>query len=622
MCGICGVVDFSTPPDPDRINSMVSALHHRGPDGQGVYVNGPVGLGHARLSIIDLSETGAQPMISPDSSVALTYNGELYNYRELRTELEQVGHRFVGQSDSEVLLASYLEWGVKAFARFNGIFAAGIWDSRNHELVLVRDRFGVKPLYVHRNGQRTVFGSEIKALLASKYVESTLDYAAMHEFLFFRSPLGERTMFADVSSVPPGSYVRISADAEHTHRYWEPDTDLLDIGEAEAVAELRARLERGVEAQLVSDVPVGVFLSGGIDSSCIAAFAARHSAGTIKTFSVGFDFSRGPNELPAAKAFAEELGTDHHELHVKGFELGSVLEELVRAHDHPFSDPANVPLYLLCRELGGDPKVILQGDGGDEIFAGYPRYSLLRSGLLTSPLARVAGPISKLVPRSGRLRRAGRVLEVLGQADPGIRAGMFLSSESPSKPPTRILQPDVRRRCQSSDPFVNYVEQDRRFSDLDPVQRMLFTDTQILLPNIYLEKVDRPTMAHSMEVRVPMLDNEIVDFALRLPTDLKIQQGSKKHLLRSALRGVVPDRILDAPKTGFSVPESYWLQTSLSGYIREVLFDRSSVSSALLDRTVLEPMVDAHIAGQTGNGPLLWNALHLALWAEQYKPQL
>ena len=623
MCGICGIVDFDAVPPRERLANMVATLEHRGPDAHGIHTNDDFALGHTRLAIIDLSPTGAQPMTSADGHAVMSYNGELYNYRELRRELEAGGATFRGASDSEVVLEAYLQWGNDAFRRFNGIFAIAIWDYRTDELLLVRDRFGIKPLYLHRNGRRTLFASEIKAILASGCVQPELDYRALHEFLYFRSPLGDRTMFQGIESVKPASIVCIGRTGETQTTYWEPSVNLIDVDEAEAVEEIRRRLESGIASQLVADVPVGVFLSGGIDSSAIAAFAARHSKERLKTYSVGFDFSNGTSELPTAKALASELGTEHHELHVKGDDLAPVLEELVHVHDHPFSDPANIPLYLLCRELGGTPKVILQGDGGDEIFAGYYRYSLMNSPLVSNPVApSLASPLAKLVPRSGRFRRGGRVLEVLGERHPGRRLAMFMTSESPSNPPVRVLSKHARRLAEHFDPFTEYVIQDERFSELDPVQRMLFTDTQILLPNIYLEKVDRPTMATSMEVRVPLLDNEIVDYAMSLPTELKIRKGEKKYLLRQALRGTVPDSILDAPKKGFSVPESQWLQTSLSGFMKEVLLDRSVADDGLLDRAVLEQMVTQHVAGETSNGGLLWNTLNLALWLEKYNPQL
>ncbi|HEV2149057.1 MAG TPA: asparagine synthase (glutamine-hydrolyzing), partial [Longimicrobiaceae bacterium] len=378
MCGICGVAERSgRAADEPLALEMTSRLAHRGPDDRGVAVRGGVALGQTRLSIIDLSEAGHQPMSSPDGQVTLVYNGEVYNFRELRARLESQGAAFRGRSDTEVVLAAYLAWGLDALPLLDGMFALAVWDGRNGELHLARDRFGIKPLYYRAEGGSLAFASEIKAILAGG-APREVDWEGLHEYLWYGNALGENTLFHGIRRVPPGHRLTWGPDGLRVAPFWllEDVPPVADDVET-ATAGVRERLEGAVRSHLVSDVPVGVFLSGGIDSSAITAFASRHHGGRLKTFSVGFDFDRGVNELPRARRVAQHFGTDHRELHVAGADIRGVVERLVRCHDEPFGDAANIPLYLLCEQLGGEVKVVLQGDGGDELFAGYRRYEIL-----------------------------------------------------------------------------------------------------------------------------------------------------------------------------------------------------------------------------------------------------
>ena len=590
---------------------MVASLRHRGPDGQGVHLDGPVGLGHTRLAIVDLNETGRQPM--ERDGVVMVYNGELYNSGALREELEERGWRFRGTSDSEVLLASFLTWGRAVFPRLNGMFAAAFWDGS--ALTLVRDRFGIKPLFVGRTKRGVVFGSEPKAVLAGRRHDAQLDDAALHEFLYYGTALGHRTMFRGIERLLPGHTLVIDADGERVERYWDPATLAPQfMGHQMAVEGLRARLDTAVSDHLMSDVPVGVFLSGGIDSSAIAILAARHYGGTLKTFTAGFDFAGGVDELPQARALAQELGTDHHELHIKGGDLAAVIEALVAAHDQPFSDAANIPLYLLCEAVGDSAKVILQGDGGDEIFAGYRRYvQTAWSGALQG-LSRGRG----LIRGAGIQRdRALKMLDAFALTDPALRIAAITTQERLGAP-LEVLSADARRRVEATDPFGRFREVLETLHHLDPVQQHLYADAQILLPDVFLEKVDKPTMAHSIEVRVPFLDAHLAAYAMALPSKYKVRGRQKKWVLRQALRGVVPDRILDAPKQGFGVPYADWLRTSLRPWMEEVLFDADFASWGLVDPARLRMAVDDHVSRRRNRGFFLYKMLNLALWRARY----
>jgi asparagine synthase (glutamine-hydrolysing) len=616
MCGICGYLDFGNiRREVDQLWRMTDTLAHRGPDRRDVWVNGPAGLGHTRLSVIDLSSAGNQPMTSDDGRLVIVFNGEIYNFPDLRLELQRGGVRFRGHSDTEVALYAYQRWGRSAVRKFNGIFALAIWDLQHEELFLARDRFGVKPLYYHRLTNGIIFGSEVKSILASEQVVPALNPAGLNEFLYYGASLGRKTLYLNIYKVLPGHWLTCRAGSLSEESYWrlqdvEPVNDDMDT----AIKTVRNRLETAVRRQLVSDVPIGVFLSGGIDSSAVVAFATRHYEGRLKTFSAGFDFDREVNELPKARRVANHFGTEHHEIRVKGASLPDVIEQLVLQHDEPFSDAANIPLLLMCRELNGQPKVILQGDGGDEIFGGYRRYKMLHYFTIWSILAHLHRVIPLLPRNLPFARRLRRVLDIFGVDDEGLRMALLLTVETRNAAPTRVLNADLRQEVENIDPFVRYREMYANFSRLDRVQRMLYTDIAILLPDVFMEKVDKSAMAYGIESRVPMLDHDLTDYVLGLPSRIKMRGGRMKYVLRQALRGVLPDEVLDGPKTGFGVPYGYWLRGPLHGYASEVLLAESPTRNSLFERRTLERLLQEHKLGAADHSFLLWKCMNLALW--------
>ena len=620
MCGLCGWVEFSGPaPDGALLQRMTETLRHRGPDDLGIHLSGPAGLGHTRLSIIDLSSNGHQPMLSRDGRVAVVFNGEIYNFLHLRRELEADGVVFRSRSDTETILEGYLRWGDAVLPRLKGMFALAIWDARSGELHAARDRFGIKPFYYHTWPTGLAFGSEVKAILAAGRLTRRIQTQALHEYLYYGAALGEHSLFEGVSRLLPGHALRFSSQGLRIRPYAsihdvEPVADTPDV----AAVEVRSRLERAVEHHLVSDVPVGVFLSGGIDSSSITAIAARHYGGRLDTYSVGFDFAGGVNELAKARSVAERYGTQHHEMHVAAASSAEVIESLVRSHDEPFGDAADIPLYLLCRELKGSVKVVLQGDGGDEIFGGYRRYNVLSAEAFWRPASRLAAGLLRWLPRSPFVDRCMRFVRALSHPDAGMRMALLLTEETLVDPPTRLLSPDARALMNGADPFARYREMGRRFGHLDPAQRMLYTDCSVILPDIYLEKVDKATMAHGIEVRVPMLDVDLCRYVMGLPSHYKVRRGRKKWILRRAMRGIVPDAILDGGKVGFEVPYSWWLREPLRDYMKSVLLDRATLDWGLFDAPALDRAIQEHVEGRRNNGFLLWKALHLALWRRIY----
>jgi len=384
-----------------------------------------------------------------------------------------------------------------------------------------------------------------------------------------------------------------------------------------AVQTVRDKLDDAVRDHLISDVPVGIFLSGGIDSSAITALASGHYPDRIRTYSINFDFNE-VSELPKARIVANRFNTEHHELNVAAKDLDVLIEAMVRCHDEPFADPADIPLYLLCRELRGEVKVILQGDGGDEIFAGYRRYNILAHEGFWRSASRVAAAVGALVPRGPRRQRAMRFFDTMNIDDPALRTAMLMTIETRERPPTRVMEREASERLQRSDPFERYREMFGRLAHLDPVQRMLYIDSVILLPDTFLEKVDKSTMAQSIEVRVPMLDTNLTDYVMGLPSGYKVHGMRKKWIIRQALRGLLPDEILDGRKTGLNVPVGRWLRGPLANYLRTVLLDSSVYEDGLLSRKAVEEAIDDHLSGRRNEWFLLYKLLHLVLWKQFY----
>ena len=620
MCGIAGLLRFDgRSVGVPEIEAMTATLSHRGPDDCGVFVDQEVGLGHRRLSIIDLSAAGHQPMFTANGDVTIAYNGEIYNFVELRKDLEALGIRFRSLSDTEVVLQAFATWGPDAFARFNGMFAVAFWERRVRRLTLVRDRFGIKPLYVSQDGARLAFASEVKALhRVPGGVDREIDPQALSEYVYYGNSLGERTLYGGVRRLLPGTWLEAEQGRVAAYRYWDvAGTPPLSIPADEAVAGIRSRIAAAVRRQMVSDVPIGVFLSGGVDSTAVVAAATATAAAPLKTYTVRFDFEPDSADVLASRRVARHFGTEHHELDVGGYALEDVLGRLLDAHDLPFGDAANVPLYLLTRALGGEPTVVLQGDGGDELFGGYRRYSLLARLAFLGPVARIATPLLRALPASQRRARLERMAHAIGERNAAQRMALLLTEEKPDRSPLAIFSSQWRSALGGADPFLRYREVASRLQGLDPVQAMLYTDCQILLPDIFLEKVDRSTMAQSIEVRVPLLDHDLADFVLSLPASLKLLRGEAKGLFKQALRGIVPDFVLDRPKAGFGVPYGSWLRGPLRPLLESLLLDPSADPDGFFDRPALSRVVGEHVAGTRDHSFMLWKALSLAMWRER-----
>jgi len=615
MCGISGIVNRNGEIlDEVTIQSISDTLKHRGPDNGSIKITGNIALGHRRLSVIDLSEEANQPMSSQDGRFLIVFNGEIYNFLEIKQNLQDEGFRFKTNSDTEVVLASYEKWGGKAFDMFNGMFAIAIYDFELGLLILARDHFGIKPLYYYIDDNVLIFASEMKAILKYPNIELTLNYQALVEYFWFENALGDKTFYKEIHEVSPGSSLRFSNNKLSSSQYFNINTiKEINISEQEAIIKIRELFEDSVKRHLISDVPIGIFLSGGIDSSSITAFASKHYKGKLKTYSVAFDYDKENSELNLAKEVATKFGTEHHEVEVSGTDLISTIEALVYAHDEPFGDSANIPLYLLTQKLKGEVKVVLQGDGGDEFFGGYSRYKSITNLSKWSKLRFLLPLISLSKTKNLKVLRFQRFINAISQNENYLRNGLLLTMESQYTNPLRVLNDGLNKEVKGLDPFNVFQEIYKELpSGIDKSQALFYTDVQTILKDTYFEKVDKSTMANSMEIRVPFIDKDLALFALSLPSTIKTKNGEQKYLLKKAMEGFVPHNILYGKKKGFGVPYSFWLKNSLVDYFKQQV--SSPRAQKYLNEEEVLKLFELHRNGKGNYGFLLWKTLIFAIW--------
>jgi asparagine synthase (glutamine-hydrolysing) len=609
VCGICGIASTNGSAVTDRVAAMSATLVHRGPDSFGEFSDGDVALAARRLSIIDL-ETGDQPIANEDGTLHVVQNGEIYNYRELRRELERAGHHFRTQGDTEVLLHLYEEHGDGFAERLRGMFAIAIWDARRRRLVLARDRFGIKPLYYRAVEGELAFASELRALPRGE-----IDLDALEAFLAFNSIPAPLTIFREIRKLPPGQLLLWEAGRIKLRRYARPAPieELRDDDEAELVEELRSRLRDSVRAHLVSDVPVGVLLSGGVDSAFLAALAAEETSEPLRTFSIGFE-ERSFDELDDARLVAQRYGTQHRELVLRP-DAALLLPALADAFDEPFADSSALPTYLVSQLAAGDVKVALSGEGGDELFGGYYTYAADLLAARVGGLARLAGPLVERLPTS--TSRASFDYK----AKRFVRAAHLPALER-HHAWKEIFSPDLRAeltgRRSTFDPVDILRDRYRETEGADELARLQDVDLGIYLVDDLLVKTDRASMTHSLEARVPYLDTVVTNLALALPTRHKIRGLSKKVLLRKAAAPLLPAEIVRGKKRGFSIPAAAWLRGELEPFARETLSREALHRQGFFSPEVVGRLLDDHVAGREDRSRQLWGLLAFTLWHERH----
>jgi asparagine synthase (glutamine-hydrolysing) len=623
MCGIAGILEFHAERAvaPHLLEAMAKVIEHRGPDQGGIVHEGPVGLVARRLRIIDLSPAGSQPYASEDGAVVCVYNGEIFNHAALREELSALGHRFRGRCDGEVVVHAYEAWGPRCVERFRGFFAFALWDAGRRQLLLARDRLGIKPLYYALAGDRLVFGSEIKAILEHPEVPRAMDVQSMYHYLGYEFVPGPATMFQGIRKLPPGTIALCQDGRLEVEPYWELAFEDSLEDEATLARRIRDGLRDAVHAWMMSDVPEGVFLSGGLDSTAVLAFAREATAGPLPTFTLGYD-DPSFSEWEYAREAARHYGTDHHEIRVAPV-TPEVIEQVVWHLDEPMTDLSSVPLFLLCRAARRQVTVCLSGEGGDEVFIGYDRfvaskaerlYRLLprpiRRGLIEPLVTRLPDQEQKKGPavvlrrfiEGARLDPAGGHMRWQYFGSPALDARLFREhvlaavDRDRFRPVRRALE-----RCRSS----------RR------LDREIFVDTRFTMPDSVLMKVDKMSMAHALEVRVPLLDHHLVELAATIPPRLKFPGFRTRAIYRRALQGVLPPKILARGKQGYSLPLKQWLRHELREYMVQVLAG-SDVIRAHFDRAGVDALVAEHLSRRANHNHTLWALMNLTLWHRRF----
>ncbi|MFH1243477.1 MAG: asparagine synthase (glutamine-hydrolyzing) [Pseudomonadota bacterium] len=642
---MCGIVGFKTSRDftrlKDSLQGATSCLSHRGPDDSGLFFDegAGLGLGHRRLSVIDLSTAGRQPMASDDGMVHIAYNGEVYNFREIRKELQGYGHHFRTATDTEVILKAYLQWGIDCLQRFVGMFSLALWDGSKRRLFLARDRLGIKPLYYHFDGETLIFGSELKALMAFEGFERNIDGDAIPLFLHYQYVPSPRTIFDNTYKLLPGQYLTYDGQELVSGAFWSLPKGGGDGAksegpkEDEALDELDDLLTKAVSDRLISDVPLGALLSGGIDSSTVVALMQKVNSVPVRTFSIGFK-EKGYDEAPWASEVARHLGTDHTEFYVTPREAMEVIPRLPEIYDEPFADSSAIPTYLVSRLARSQVTVALSGDGGDEQFAGYVRYWSTQA--MATTFQRLPRSVKKGLARTlahvpynwvercylpwRRFFPEGLRVDNFPDKWQKLISLMCHAQISDLYRMTICIWPEkeVEALIGAELPDCQYEMSFEETEGWPLLSRLMRVDQKTYLPDAMLTKVDRASMAVSLEVRVPLLDHRVIEYTSKLPDDLKYRNGRGKYLLRRLLAKYVPERLFERPKMGFGVPIDRWFR----GELKELLLDYLSAErlkrEGLFDQGLVEKKIREHLSGEVNHQYRLWTLLMWEMWRERW----
>jgi asparagine synthase (glutamine-hydrolysing) len=617
MCGIAGFVNKESGLDRAErravLDRMCRVITHRGPDDQGMLIEDKVALGMRRLSIIDLAG-GHQPISGEDRSVSVVFNGEIYNFREMQRELEALGHSFQTHCDTEAIVHAYEQYGPNCVERMRGMFAFAVWDSRAGELFIARDRVGKKPLFYTVTPQQTlVFGSELKSLLEHPEVSRRINSEALDAYLSFGYVPDPISIFQDIYKLPPGCSLTFTGGEARVRQYWDFSFEPVEASEKDYIEELRSLLDEAVRVRLVSDVPLGAFLSGGVDSSAVVGLMSRNMNQPVKTFSIGYN-EDSFNELRYARVAAQHFGTDHREFVVTP-DICHIVDDLVWHFDEPFADPSAIPTYMVSKLARAHVTVALSGDGGDELFAGYTRYvtDRKRSGFARIPrfVRRAAlGPLSRALPHGAWGRNFIHSIAL----DP---TGRYLDSVSvfTALTKTSLYAPEFQAYMGEGDGAVkNFRDCAARVRTGEQLDRMLYLDSKTYLPGDILTKVDRMSMAVSLETRAPLLDHKLIEFVTRIPARLKMKGLETKHIFKQAVSDLVPKEILYRAKQGFGMPIQRWINQELREYMRDILSGQRARERGYFDRGYVDLLLDEHSRNRRDHATKLWALFMLELW--------
>lgn len=624
MCGICGKINFNSEPiDSKLIHSMAEVLNHRGPDDMGVYVNGNVGLGHKRLSIIDLSGEARQPMSNEDSSIWIVYNGEIYNFQELKKTLEEKGHIFRSRSDTEVIIHLYEDSGIECVKLLRGMFAFAIWDENKKRLFLARDRIGKKPLNYAVKNDFLIFASEIKSILEDPDIKREVNSDSLHHYLTYQYVPHPETMFMGIKKLLPGHILVWEQGKIKIEQYWSLSyKDKVKLTEEECSERLLELLTEATKIRLISDVPLGAFLSGGIDSSAIVAIMSKISNKPVKTFSIGFK-EKSFNELKYAKTIAKLFNTEHREYIVEPDCL-EVLPKLIWHFDEPFADSSSIAVYYLARMTHQEVTVALNGDGGDESFAGYKRYAMNKMANIYSlaPLFirnTITGFIKgfpESTAKNGFIKNFKRFVKGTNFSKEN-RYGYWMSIfDNESK--NNLYSEYFKNRLANTNSWDYIAENYRKCDVIDLLDSTLFVDVMTYLPCDLLTKVDITSMANSLECRSPFLDHKLMEFCASIPSNLKLKGITTKYILKKALKKILPSGILQRKKAGFGVPVGSWFRNELKRYGYETLLSQKSIERGYFDKDALKRLLDEHCSGKIDHGHRIWALVNLELWHQMF----
>ena len=635
MCGICGKLDFDGERiEEDLLKKMTGSFLYRGPDDEGILVSHPIGLGHRRLSIIDLSPSGHQPMSNEDDSIWLVFNGEIYDFKELRTKLQSKGHRLKSRTDCETIIHLYEDEGMDCLNHINGMFAFALWDSRQQQLWLGRDRLGIKPLHYYWDGRKLVFASEIKAILCEPGLPREIDWEALDLYLTLNYIPAPWTIFKNIRKLAPGNYILANRDGISIKSYWDIPSDPAPSRGAsgnrnnfiECKGRLYSLLENAVKRRLISDVPLGAFLSGGIDSSIIVSLMARNSTRPIKTFSIGYKDLPSFDETRFARDVARHNNTDHQEFKLGYQDILDAFPAVLENLDEPFADSSAVPTFIVSRETRNHVTVALSGDGGDELFAGYRMYQgeywsryytmlpfLFRDKII-SPFIN-ALPDARDKPSLEMVRRLKKFIKGMSDSFPERYYGwreIFPYS----------MRKNLLKKSQEENLYLNYicnmVENEKDRFGKDDINLMLYMDVKGLLPGDMLTKVDRMSMANSLEVRVPLLDHTVVEYAFQLEGDTKLKGKTGKHILLETFKDLLPPSLYKRPKWGFEMPIGVWLRNELKFLIDEYLDEDHIKKQGLFNFEIVDGLINSHISGRQDTSWHLWNLIVFQHWHKTF----